>query len=243
LTTELGEVWTSTDAVDWTNRSAPLFPYNAIAGNSTTIVAVGGRDTFAMFIATSDDGGSTWKDHSVLTTTDRLQAILWNGSQFVSVGSHGRIMTSPDGAVWTSPTSGTSAFLSGIAWDGHQFVVVGDTAFLTSPDAQTWTAHAWGVLPPASAIAWSGHQFVAVGDRGVMLSSNDGIVWTQTPPLTNHALAAVAAGGHPDVEFVAVGAQGELLYSTDAIFVSTFEFLAGNRPSRPVAALPWSRQQ
>jgi photosystem II stability/assembly factor-like uncharacterized protein len=55
-----------------------------------------------MFIATSTDGGATWKDHSLMTTSDRLQAVLWNGNQFVSVGSHGRVMTSPDGETWTA---------------------------------------------------------------------------------------------------------------------------------------------
>jgi hypothetical protein len=242
LTTEFGEIWTSADAVDWTNRSAPNFPYNAIAGNTGTLVGVGGRDTFAMFIATSIDGGVTWKDHSIMTTTDRLQAVLWNGSQFVSVGSHGRIMTSPDGETWTPQTSGTTAFLSGIAWDGHQFVVVGDTAFLTSPDAATWTVHAWGALPAAAAIAWNGHDFVAVGDHGAILSSTDGVSWTQVPALTNHPLSAVAASGFPVVRFVAAGGLGDLLYSDDDVFMDTFEAVPGKRPSLHVAVLPRNRQ-
>jgi photosystem II stability/assembly factor-like uncharacterized protein len=242
LTTELGEVWTSPDAVDWTNRSAPQFPYNAVAGNTSTIVAVGGRDTFATFIATSGDGGTTWKDHSILTSTDRLQAVLWNGSQFVSVGSHGRVMTSADGATWTTQSSGTTASLSGIAWDGQQFVVVGDTEFLTSPDAAAWTAHPWGTLPAASAIAWNGHHFVAVGANGAMLFSADAIDWTQVPPVTNHTLTAIAAGGSPDVQFVAVGTLGDLLYSTDEVFVDSFELVPSKRPSLRVATLPRSGQ-
>jgi hypothetical protein len=242
LTTEFGEIWTSADAVDWTNRSAPFFPYNAIAGNTGTLVGVGGRDTFAMFIATSTDGGVTWKDHSLMTTTDRLQAALWNGSQFVSVGSHGRVMTSPNGETWTPQTSGTTAFLSGIAWNGHQFVVVGDTAFLTSPDAATWTAHAWGGLPAAAAIAWNGHAFVAVGDHGAILLSTDGISWTQVPALTNHPLSAVAASGDPVIRFVAAGDLGDLLYSNDEVFMDTFESVPGRRPSLHVAVLPRNRQ-
>jgi hypothetical protein len=241
LTTEFGEIWTSPDAVDWTNRSAPNFPYNAIAGNTGTLVGVGGRDTFAMFIATSTDGGVTWKDHSLMTTTDRLQAVLWNGSQFVSVGSHGRVMTSPDGATWTAQTSGTTAFLSGIAWDGHQFVVVGDSAFLTSPDAVTWTVHAWGALPAAAAIAWNGHDFVAVGDHGAILSSTDGVNWSQVPALTNHPLSAVAASGSPAVRFVAAGGLGDLIYSNDDVFMDTFEVVPGRRPSLQTAVLPWNR--
>ena len=242
LTTEFGEIWTSTDAVDWTNRSAPIFPYNAVAGNVGTLVGVGGRDTFAMFIATSTDGGATWKDHSLMTTSDRLQAVLWNGNQFVSVGSHGRVMTSPDGETWTARTSGTTAFLSGIAWDGHQFVVVGDTAFLTSPDAATWTAHAWGALPAAAAIAWNGHDFVAVGDHGAILSSTDGVSWSQVPALTNHPLSAVAASGSPAVRFVAAGGLGDLLYSNDDVFMDTFESVPGRRPSLHAAVLPRNRQ-
>jgi photosystem II stability/assembly factor-like uncharacterized protein len=218
-----------------------MFPYNAIAGNAGTLVGVGGRDTFAMFIATSTDGGATWKDHSLMTTTDRLQDVLWNGSQFVSVGSHGRIMTSPAGETWTPQMSGTTAFLSGIAWDGHQFVVVGDTAFLTSPDAATWTAHDWGALPAAAAITWNGHDFVAVGDHGAILSSADGVNWAQVPALTNHPLSAVAGSARPVVRFVAVGGLGDLLYANDEVFVDTFEAAPGKRPSLHVATLPVKR--
>jgi photosystem II stability/assembly factor-like uncharacterized protein len=173
-----------------------------------------------------------------MPSTDRLQAVLWNGSQFVSVGSHGQILTSPDGATWSPQTSGTTSFLSGIAWDGRQFVVVGATAFLTSPDAVTWTAHAWGALPAATAIAWNGQHFVAVGDKGAVLFSTDGINWTQAPALTGHTLTAVAAGGHPNAQFVAVGTFGDLLYSTDEVFVATFELQPGILPVRRVAALP-----
>jgi len=159
----------------------------------------------------------------------------------VSVGSHGRIMTSPDGTTWTPQASGTTAFLSGIAWDGHQFVVVGDTAFLTSPDAATWTAHAWGALPAAAAIAWNGHAFVAVGDHGAILSSTDGVGWDQVPALTNHPLSAVTGSGGPVGRFVATGDFGDLLYSNDDVFVDSFEAAAGKRPSLRVVALPGNR--
>ena len=243
LTTEFGEVWTSPDAVDWTNRSAPALQYNAIAGNDTTIVAVGGRGGPAMFIATSDDGGSTWKDRSIPSATDGLQAVFWNGGQFVSVGLHGRILTSPDGATWTSRTSDTTSTLSSIAWDDHQFVVAGATAFVTSPDAVTWTPHDWGALPAATAIAWNGHHFVAVGDNGAMLFSSDGINWLQVPSLTNHGLSTVAAGGFPQVQFVAGDRFGDLLYGTDEVFSSAFEAQSGIRPSMTHAALPGSSRQ
>jgi photosystem II stability/assembly factor-like uncharacterized protein len=87
----------------------------------------------------------------------------------------------------------------------------------------TWTPRVWGALPAGTAIAWNGHHFAAVGDSGVMLFSSDGINWTQVPALTNHALTAVAAGGYPAVQFVAVGRLGDLLYGTDEIFAATFE--------------------
>jgi hypothetical protein len=150
-------------------------------------------------------------------------------------------MTSPDGEAWTPQTSGTTAFLSGIAWDGHQLVVVGDTAFVTSPDAATWTAHAWGALPAAAAIAWNGHDFVAVGDHGAVLSSFDGLGWTQLPALTNHPLSAVAASAYPDVRFVAAGDLGDLLYGNDDVFMDTFEAVPGKRPSLHVVVLPRNR--
>jgi len=163
-------------------------------------------------------------------------------TDIVSIGSHVRILTSLDGTTWTPRTSGTTtAFLSGIAWDGDQFVVVGDTLYLTSPDGASWTPHAWGALPAAAAIAWNGHDFVAVGDHGAILTSTDGLTWTQVPALTNHPLTAVAAGGFPNVQFVAVSNFGDLIYSSDSIFVDSFEALAGEHPSLHVAVLPRNR--
>ena len=64
-----------------------------------------------------------------------------------------------------------------------------------------------------------------------MLFSSDGINWAQIPALTNHGLSAVAAGGFPKVQFVAAGRFGDLLYSTDEIFVDTFENQSGIHPS------------
>src|SRR4051812_49829042 len=56
---------------------------------------------------------------------------LWGvafGNQFVAVGEHGSIATSPDGLTWTARNSGTDKWLLAVTWSPtlRQFVVVGD---------------------------------------------------------------------------------------------------------------------
>lgn len=66
----------------------------------------------------------------LITWTQRFAAsnfygVAWCDTQFVAVGSAGKISTSPDGVTWTSRTSGTSSALYGVAFQGGVILVTG----------------------------------------------------------------------------------------------------------------------
>jgi hypothetical protein len=142
-----------------------------------------------------------------------LKRVRWSGSLFVAVGDS--IFTSPDAVTWTERPVGLSSILMDATWTGSQFIAVGDGgALLTSVDGSTWTPRsvpAGIVSPVLYGVAASTNRMVVVGkqslvnsptpDTGLILTSTDGVTWTEVPAISS-ILNAVAWSGS---EFVAVG--------------------------------------
>ena len=67
--------------------------------------------------------------------------IVYGNGIFVAVGSAGTLLTSPDGAAWTSRTLERTRHFTGIAYRNGTFVAVGHRGtLLTSPDGIAWTS-------------------------------------------------------------------------------------------------------
>ena len=122
---------------------------------------------------------------------ETLRAITFGNGQFVMVGDHGVVFTSPDGAQWTSRDSGVAIGLNGITYGDGQFVAVGGygdgttfmSAILTSFDGITWTKQSPDTDTHFTAITYAQGRFVAGGyghnPRGAeSVWSSDGVVWT-----------------------------------------------------------------
>jgi hypothetical protein len=92
------------------------------------------------------------------------------------------------------------------------FVAVGDSGILTSPDGTTWTSRLAGDL--YTDVAWSPALGLLVAanntSRGVQVSSDGGITWTNHPVGTYFFPAAIAWSAH-QAQFVLIGAG----YSSD----------------------------
>jgi len=168
---------------------------------------------------------------------ERVNAVVWSGSQIVAVGVGGGIFTSPDGSTWTTQHSGTSQILGSVAWSGSQFVTVGSGgAILTSPDGSTWTTQHSGTSQILEGVAWSGSQFVIVGFGGTILTSSDGSTWTTQHSGTSRILWGVVWSGS---RFVAVGDQGTILTSPDGSTWTTQH----SGTSRILYSVAWSGSQ
>jgi len=148
-------------------------------------------------------------------STASFNGVTWSGTQFVSVGSGGSILTSPDGITWTSRSSGNSHVFQGVIWAGTQFVAVdGNGSILTSPDGVNWTMQVSNTYQPLYSVAWSGTTYVAVGFYGTILTSPDGRTWTLRTSGTSNILQGVAWSG---TQFVIVGRSGTILTSPDGV--------------------------
>jgi hypothetical protein len=166
-------------------------------------------------------GGVIMANYALRTsgTTNQLNGVASNTSIVVAVGASGTILISSDqGATWTTGSSGTINNLNAIAWCGSQFVATGDAgAILTSTNGTSWVSHASGTSNTLYGVACSGTQIVAVGVAGTILTSSDGITWTTRTSGTSNTLYGVAwadmapPNGYPVNQFVAVGTNVILL--------------------------------
>ncbi|MHB8521016.1 MAG: WD40/YVTN/BNR-like repeat-containing protein [Limisphaerales bacterium] len=156
-----------------------------------------------------------------------LSGLAYGDGQFVTVGKApgntgyvGIILSSLDGATWTSAKSGTNNPLSAVAYANGQVVAVGGSStngvIVTSPDAVTWTSRNTGAGSQLTGIAYGGNQFVAVGYSGIILTSPDGVTWTQRNSGTSSQFNGIAYGNG---QFVAVtyGTPGPIFTSADGV--------------------------
>ena len=109
---------------------------------------------------------------------------------FVAVSTTGtnRVMTSPDGVIWTSRSASQSNPWQSVVWAGgtvNLFVAVansGTNRVMTSPDGITWTnRNAIGTTGDWRSVAWSGSRLVSVAfsntTGSAIMYSDDGINW------------------------------------------------------------------
>ena len=150
-------------------------------------------------------------------STAMLKRVIWSGSMFVAVGDD--VFTSPDGVTWTERETGLDGTLMDVTWTGREFVAVGGDVngndILTSPDGVSWTPQLvpstinlltlYGVAASSNRIIAVGTQSVVQGTtpaEGVMLSSTDGISWTEVQMPVSATLQKIVWAGN---QFVAVG--------------------------------------
>ena len=90
---------------------------------------------------------------------DNLNDVLYANSLFMAVGDSGTIVTSIDGYIWTSRTSGTTENLNGVNYNSV------------------------------------GGNWIAVGENNtIIVSSNNGVTWTDLNAFTNETIAYTIQG-------------------------------------------------
>jgi len=121
-----------------------------------------------------------WHWRNPRPTAQPLFDVTYGDGEFVAVGAHGTILTSPDGEHWLSQQSGVTEDLCDVVWGDGMYVAVGDYGLiLTSPDGRQWTEQFTSVFTDLNAVAYGDGQFVAVGGNTTILSSSDGMQWLE----------------------------------------------------------------
>ena len=201
-------LFTSPDAVNWTQRVSGIIFYTA-GWNGSQYLAIGSDSTGNDLAALSADGvqwtmrpigitGVTPMLASLALATDRRTWVLTTGST---------LLTSTDGVTWQSASVLATLDLQAVIWTGAEFVAVGSGGMATSADG-----NAWSIQPVVdlNATIWAGDHFVAVGQvrstgQGAAYLSADGLAWT---PATLPPGGPTAAFAWTGSQLVAVGASG-----------------------------------
>jgi hypothetical protein len=161
-----------------------------------------------------------------------FSGIAYGSGKFVTVGGSGPVV-STDGVTWTTTPSLLPGRLTGIAYGKQQFVAVGSLediedvphpVIVTSSDSVNWTlTKPSNLLYALTAVAFGQDQFVAAGysyrdGRGAILSSPDGVNWTQQLVPTHPETVPPPrfwGVGYANGQFIAVGDSGTILTSPD----------------------------
>jgi hypothetical protein len=223
----------STDGVNWTKKAlAGTVPYAANAfydalytGSKWVIVGafgslIPGKGNMAQ-IYTSPDGSSwTSKDSKVFGVGSNLMSIAQNGNTLVAVGNVNYVTpvvtTSTDGGeTWTNYSSqiGSGRYpLNKVIYGGGMFVAVGDNGNLfTSRNGADWTPQPSNTIGHLFGAVYTNGKFYVVGN-GVLLTSTDGVTWTNNwMPIEYPTIAS--SGG----ESVIVDIMGKVLSSIDGV--------------------------
>ena len=219
-----GSIQTSSDGISWTRRTTGATTHQwGVTYNNGIYITVGNG------ILTSNDGISWLLKKDLIHA---LRCVASGGGINVAVGDEGSIFTSTDGMTWIPMTSGTNVSLRGVTYANGKFVAVGHSGMiLTSPEGITWNAQSSGNTNFLNSIAYGNGTFVVVGGTefdfnmaanhggpGIILTSTDGINWTQR---TSDAAKFVYGVTYGSNKFVAVGGGGEILSSPDGITWTT----------------------
>lgn len=176
-----------------------------ICYGASKFVAVGQDYDFSInqwvgIIYTSTDGTS-WSQRR--RQGGVLNDVAFGNGVFVTVGSGGIILSSPDGITWASHPSGVTRNLDGVAFGAGNFVAVGyqnsiPGVILSSPEGATWTDQSTGTDFGNSQgfydIEWCSDRFLGSGWYARLRHSTDGGSSFNTNLSDYHRMAAIAYG-------------------------------------------------
>lgn len=151
----------SINGLQWTTTAVSIKSLNYVAWGEYWL-ACGDQ---IVYLSTD---GTNWTPTVI---TPSFNAIAWNGSTWVGVGSSGGICTSTNGTTWTQRFNPTGFIGSSVIWNGLIWVVGGQdssgNALYWSSNGTTWNrvAFPYGI---ARSIAWDGKNYVIASTLGLI---------------------------------------------------------------------------
>jgi hypothetical protein len=207
-----GKLATSHDAITWTEQTpltGNLWPASIFAQGKFVALSAADSEQFPTNVMSSTDG-ITWSLASDgLSPGTQWHSIAYGNGTFVagSVGTFSAtyMATSPDAVTWTPVMvpSGNAGIVE-LAFGNGAFIAVQSSngladvrSLLRSTNGIDWQEQALpsGASPELLGVAFGRGQFIAVGENSTIISSPDGITWTnRTAPGSAIFVEVVDAG-------------------------------------------------
>jgi hypothetical protein len=165
------------------------------------------------------DPGDQWSWAHPMPHGHSGQVVRWipERGEFVAMGD--AVLTTTDGVTWTPGHVFAPWMVMDFHWDGSAFVAVAvdvslyNGKILRSTDLVTWTDVHTGV-PGMHGVAWNGTRYVAVGIYGTILTSVDGVSWSEATTGSAASFLGVAWSGS---QFAVVGSPSAVMTSSDGL--------------------------
>ena len=155
------------------------------------------------FAQGSEDPLDSWVWRNPLPTGGILWKSAYANDLFMTVGSAGEIMATPDGQSWTYLISGTNETLNSVTYGNGVYVAVGEAGtIVTSANGIDWTVRTSGTTERLFGVTYGNDRFIVVGFNGTILSSANGTTWQAETSGSTSRLGGVIFAGN---QFVAVG--------------------------------------
>lgn len=226
---EAGSILTSNEGSNWLRQnSGTKKSLSEIHATNTMMVSIGDYNT----LRTSTNGIS-WATPALPTgSSTHYGGITYTGSEWLAVGVdvvafdqfESRVIRSTDGITWSGGTSVTgvetaSYYYRGLASNGTHTIAIDSKGRIFRTDdvsASNWPlVHDNAGAYIFNDITYADNQFVVVGNYDLILTSPDGLTWTQQiSGTTGYPLIGVT---HDGTQWIVVGAVGRLLTSSDAV--------------------------
>lgn len=212
----LGVLFTSTNGLDWVDRS--------VSDNNYFLAAAsyGGRTALAGFAYATLRGADF--EQTYPNDQTGVNAMTVAGGEFWAVGDGGLILRSTDGLYWTDVTErlpiAPARSLYDVAFDGKKFLAIGDRYVYGSTDGTKWDSVPAPSELAFSGIAWGNGRFVIVGadiahPLGQPISSSvDGTNWV-SHSISNDDDASFGRVFFINNRFVALGWGGRVATSVE----------------------------
>lgn len=220
-----GTILLSSDGVNW---------FDVFSGTNVNLTGVTYSAFDGIYVAVGENGliltseyGDSWTVQESGTQFD-LNAVTYvadedpaDGGTYVAVGNNFQVVSSRDGVQWIAQVTGILSALNGVGHGNGLIVAVGDyRSIITTRNAipsglDTWALHSPQIedVPGINGLLFANNVHVAVGDAGLVLTSTDGLNWTQQTTGTVEDLKSIAYGNG---RFVIVGGRA-VLTSTNGV--------------------------
>lgn len=181
----------SDNGITWVSRPIPTDTFKCITFGGGRFVAL---STTRVIVSADASPTTTWTSFPLptplYTWSSVTYAVVAGNGVFVAVSVDNKVLTSPNGSVWTLnllPITNHNSRWSSVTFGNGIFVAVAGagTRVMTSPDGMTWTQR--HLLSTQNlewnSVAFGGGVFVAVsgpvaGTNDRVMTSTDGITWT-----------------------------------------------------------------
>ena len=207
----------SSDGITWANIQFPSSGtiQRICYGNKVYVV----RDSHN-FVYTSTDLAN-WT--IVLSTySTNLGGICYGGGQFL-FSNNQRAYKSADGIEWEE-THNWNVTLCDVAIGNNKYVCISpDTSYVSEDEGKTWTVHPIGITNINLVyLLYANGTFIATGTNGRIITSTDGIEWTQRTSGVSYNLGRIRYFAETGTYIIinsapTTNAKNAFLFSTDLI--------------------------